>query len=58
VSIQDEIFEEFVEKLRKDKDFPEHITDELENLFKNKENISQTKINQLVERGLEIEHKN
>jgi len=51
MGIQREIFEEFVEKLGEDKEFPDSVREEIRNLWESGEIISKEKIFEVIKRG-------
>lgn len=53
VGIGEDIFKEFFKKLGEDDEFPQLITKELRNLWKNGEIISQEKILEAIKKGCE-----
>ena len=53
MGISEEIFKEFLKELEKDKEFPQLIIEELRNLWKSEEVISQEKILRAIKRGCE-----
>jgi hypothetical protein len=57
MSISDEIFEEFFNKLREDKEFPNSIIEGLQELVESGETISTDKIFELIRGGVEDAHK-
>jgi len=51
MSIQENIFEEFLEKLEEEEKFPDSIVEELKRLWESGEIASQEKILEVIKRG-------
>lgn len=57
MGIQEDIFEEFFEKLEEDEKFPDSIVEELRRLWEKDEIASQEKILEVIKRGYEDANK-
>ena len=53
MGIRDEIFEDFLKKLKEDKEFPNTIIEELKRLFEREEIVSREKILDAIKKGCE-----
>lgn len=53
MGIKEDIFEDFFRKLAEDEEIPDSIVNELKELWKNGEIVSQEKILEVIEKGYE-----